>query len=84
LENAYKNKDAVVVEYGKSIRLFDDELISTDKYVEVLRKLLNENWHYRHEDIASILQGIKSPKSIEALYTAALSKFEHLNQDESK
>jgi hypothetical protein len=49
----------------------------------MLSKLLLEEWHYRHEDITTILQDLKSPKSSDALYDRALVKPVYMNYDES-
>ncbi len=48
----------------------------------ILNKLLLEDWHYRHEDIVSLLQGMKSPTSVEPLYQTALKKFDYLSYDD--
>lgn len=50
--------------------------------VHILNNLLSEDWHYRHEDIVSLLQGMKSPTSVEALYQTALTKFDYLSYDD--
>lgn len=42
-----------------------------------------ESWHYRHEDIASLLQDAKSPTSIDALNKAVMTKFGYLDFDDS-
>jgi len=36
-----------------------------------------------HEDIASLLQGIRSPGSIDELYKTALTRFDYLDYDDS-
>lgn len=83
LEYAYKNKNADDVGYTLSLLIFDADFNKTDKYVEILCKLLYEDWHFSHEDIVSLLQGIKSPKSIDTLYKTALTEFEYLNYDDT-
>jgi len=52
----------------------------------VIPKLLIENWHFRHEDVASSLQDYHEqagPEAIENLYTAAITKFDYLAFDEA-
>lgn len=71
----------------------DAELVDTalDKYfmsglsgeiVSELAELLGEPWHHRHEDIVSILQGLKDPRAVDALYKEAHSEYEYLNYDD--
>ncbi len=55
----------------------------TEGYVNILCKLLESDWHYKHEDIARTLQTIKSPSSIECLYRTALTKFGYLDYNDS-
>lgn len=83
LQKAYADMNAEDVEYSLSLLLLNEEYSQTDKYVDILSALLNEKWHYKHEDIAVLLQGLKSPRSVDALYNAAVSKFEYLNYDDS-
>lgn len=78
---AYNEKNADDVEYSLTVA-YKFNLI-TERYVDILCKLLESSWHYRHEDIAKILQSMKSPSSIEYLYRTALTKFEYLEYDNS-
>lgn len=45
----------------------------TESYIEILCKLLDvrEAWLYKHEDIATLLEKIKSPASVPCLYRLA-------------
>lgn len=54
----------------------------TSEYVPALIELLGKPWHYRHEDVVSILQGLKDPRSVDALYNEAHSEYEYLNYDD--
>src|SRR4051794_28076653 len=38
--------------------------------LDILNQLLVEGWHYRHEDIASALEELHDPSSVEPLYQA--------------
>ena len=57
--------------------------INTDEFIELLCLLLKEKWHKQHENISSILQFAKSPKSIDTLYDTAITKFDYLDYDDS-
>lgn len=50
---------------------------------QVLCRLLREDWHMQHENIASALQRLKDPRTVDCLYAAALSRFPYLDYDES-
>lgn len=55
----------------------------TSECVPVLAQLLEEDWHFRHEDIARSLQALKDPVAIEALFRTAQRKFPYLDYDDS-
>lgn len=57
-------------------KLYDDAL------GEKLYMTLPERWHTQHENIASILQKLKLPESVEALYITANKKYDYLEYDE--
>lgn len=42
-------------------------------YTDILLQLLDESWHFSVEDIISILELIKDPKSVDKLYEVALN-----------
>lgn len=81
LELAYLEHEANDVEY-LLIAIFHFRLFMED-YVDVLCKLMIETWHFQHENIASIFQKIKSPRTIECLYKTSLAQFEYLEFDEA-
>ena len=80
LEIAYLEKKADDVEYsliiGFSFNLF------TKEYTDILLKLLEADWHYKHEDIAWIFQRLKIPEAVNLLYVTALKQFKYLEEDE--
>jgi hypothetical protein len=39
-------------------------------------------WHTRHEDIARALQRLRDPRTVDALFSAALSRHDYLAYDE--
>lgn len=53
------------------------------EYVAQLNGLLSLDWHYQHENIALILQGLKSPMSVNVLFATATKRFEYLSYDDS-
>ena len=81
LQTAYSEHNADDVEFslyvGFCFGLFADE------FAEILCKLIIADWHYRHEDIASILQKLKIPSTVESLYTAALLNLEYLEYSDT-
>ncbi|WP_024529719.1 HEAT repeat domain-containing protein [Serratia fonticola] len=80
LIEARDNKDPDLLEDGITLVFIFKEM----KYpVKELNELLLESWHYRHEDIASLLQDAKSPTSIDALNKAVMTKFDYLDFDDS-
>ena len=56
--------------------LFD---LFQEKHLEILNKLILEDWHKTHEDIANLLQYFKSNLSVESLYETTFIKFKYLN-----
>lgn len=69
LKNNVTNKD----EKGLANTL---AVLSTDgadsDYTDILLQLLDEKWHISEEDIISVLELIKDPKSVNKLYEVAL------------
>ena len=81
LNEAIQKKDAKSIEvYIYLIAVFD--LYCTD-LTDVFSRLILEGWHERHEDIASILQRMKDPNSVEALFQAIYKQYDYLNYDDS-
>ena len=78
---AYQSQNADSVEevvYLTFVFEFFDERI-----VDVVNKLIVSDWHYKHEDIACILQRISSYKSIEYLYDAIELRPQYLDWDDN-
>lgn len=73
-ESADDLEDAITL-----IFIFDEKSISAEQ----LNGLLLENWHFRHEDIASLLQDIKSESSVEFLFKACQMRYAYLEFDDS-
>lgn len=79
LNEAFENKDADLVE--EAIQSCSDSEGFSNKFSEVFCKLLQSDWHFRHEDIARILQGIKDSSTVDCLYNAAQLHFAYLDYD---
>jgi hypothetical protein len=54
------------------------------KWAPVLCKLMEEDWHHSHEDIAEALQDIRVPSTVDYLYRAALRKHDYLAHNDSE
>jgi len=59
-----------------SFKLFDE------MFLELLNNLLACNWHKQHENIAMLLQKLKSPSSVEILYETTTKEYKYLEYDE--
>ena len=81
LEAAYLEKNSGDVEFSITIA-GSFNLISKD-YVSILMKLIETDWHYMHEDIASIFQTLKSSNTVDCLYRTALRRFKYLDYDDA-
>lgn len=79
LYNAIKAKDAEQVDIALD-KCFESSFPS--EYVPALIELLGKSWHYRHEDIVSVLQQLKDSRAVDALYEEAHSEYEYLNYDD--
>ena len=67
----------------EAIYSFSDSEGFSNKFSEIFCKLLQADWHYKHEDIAQILQGLKDPSTVDCLYRAAELQFDYLNYDDT-
>lgn len=54
----------------------------SNKYVDILCKLIVEDWHFQHENVAMILQKLKQPESVDSLYRAIQIDFEYLSYND--
>lgn len=52
-------------------------------YISLLARLILEDWHFKHEDIALELQRLRPPSAIRSLSETAKRKFEYLDHDDS-
>jgi len=81
LRSALVSKDADTVESALFLASRFD--LFTADLGPLLTTLLLLPWHYRHEDIASVLQGLRVPATANALAQAALIKHDYMDADDS-
>ena len=70
------NADAVEDALGAAFAL------ESATFVPLLVELLGLPWHRQHEDVARLLQFLKDPRAIDALFAAAFARHEYLAYDE--
>ena len=79
LEIAYNEKNAsdldLIMYVGFAFNLFNYD------YIDVLSKLLIEDWHYKHEDIVSVFEDLTPPEVVDILYQTAFKKYKYLACD---
>lgn len=80
LRGSLASKNAEEVEFS-ILLLFVLRVYDTD-LVEILNQLLLEDWHFKHEDIVSIFEVLKSPDSVESLYQITQKELPYLAYDD--
>lgn len=70
LKENVKNKDKKGLDATTSVLWWDG---ADRDYTDILLQLLDENWHTSEENIVSILEIIKDPKSVDKLYEVAIN-----------
>lgn len=81
LDQAYRCHDAKLVDELIYL-IFAFEIFDITN-VDILNELLISDWHYKHEDIALLLEKISSLKSMEYLYNAIKLNLNYLSGDEN-
>lgn len=81
LHDALARRDPVDVEMALIVT---DVFGVTDDYLEPLVVLASEDWHFKHEDVVTLLGRLRSPGAIDALYEAAQWVPEYLDFDENR
>jgi len=76
LETAYFEQNADDVEL--SLYIGSSFGLIAENFTDILCKLVVADWHFQHENIASTLQILKDPKTIDSLYAAALLNLKYL------
>lgn len=80
LEEAYQEKDGGAIEALLTV-IFSLK-VKID-LVDVFIRLLPEIWHYQHETIVNIFQGLKEPRAAQVLYKTALTNYDYLDYDDT-
>ncbi|EPT7055993.1 HEAT repeat domain-containing protein [Cronobacter sakazakii] len=80
LKNAHSSKDPKEVEYALYISF---HFTFTSKHEDILIHLLDDDLHYKHEDVVRALVKIKakSDNAVNVLYKCALSEYDYLADD---
>lgn len=81
LKEGFDKKDGVAVE--KVIFDYSPSGGFSNKFSEIFCKLLQENWHFQHENIASILQGLEDVSTVDCLFSAAQLRFDYLDYNDT-
>ena len=76
LEQADKEKNAELLENILIIGFRFEAFAQIQ--AKILSKLIAETWHYKHEDIARILQKLKDPYSVDFVVKALHTKHDYL------
>lgn len=80
LTSALASKDESDVNYGMYLGF---SLGFSVEHAETLTRLLAEDWHSKHEDIASTLQELRWQGAVDVLYRTALKSYDYLSYDDS-
>jgi hypothetical protein len=80
---AKTEKNAEDLECSFYLLAFNSKIIFQNEFIDLLIKLLREEWHYQHENMVMMLQEIKSRLSIDVLYETTFAKFDYLNYDDT-
>jgi hypothetical protein len=81
LQTAYSEQNADDVEFSLYIGFAFD--LFSEEFAEILCKLVVADFHYRHEDIVSVLQTLEAPNIADSIYNAALLKLEYLGYSDT-
>lgn len=81
LDKAFQEKDRENVD--EAIALASVLNCFSSRFSSIFCKLLQENWHYKHEDIARILQDLEDASTVNCLFSAAQLHFDYLDYDDS-
>lgn len=83
LKTAYTEKKSDDVEDFISLIAFDTNWKNNPEYADIFCKLIGETWHYQHENLVSLLQGLKNPNTVVCLYEAAVNKPDYMAYDDT-
>ena len=83
LKTAYGSQNSEDVEYFLSLVSFHNGWNTDSEYAFIFSKLLTEEWHFSHENIASLLQGSKNPATVDCLYNACFLQLDYMDYDDT-
>lgn len=81
LSDICMEKDAAKLEIILCVLISFEEI--QHELVDYLNQIILMDWHKQHENLAMILQNIKSPTSVESLYCTVYKRYSYLAYDES-
>lgn len=81
LNEAFQNKDAAKVE--EAIFVISSYNCYSKKFSSIFCILLQEDWHFSHEDIVLILQDLKDASTVDCLFKVAQLNVDYLDYDDS-
>ena len=81
LEDAYREHNGVDVEYGLHLGSWFG---FTPKFLDILIRLSDSDWHRRHEDVVTALDQLLDTRAIEALHRATLKHHPYLDYDDTR
>ena len=79
LNESIQRKDADTLDYIVYMIFYFD--LSSESLLDIYDHLLLEKWHYKHEDLVTLIDSYRSEKSLAYLFKAATMKFEYLMYD---
>ena len=80
LNESIQKKDADMLDCIVYIIFYFD--LSSEPLLDIYDHLLLEKWHYKHEDLVTLIDPYRSEKSLAYLYKAATMRFEYLMYDD--
>lgn len=80
LNEAIQKKDGDTLDNIVYIIFYFD--LRSEALLDIYNYLLTEKWHYKHEDLVTLIDTYRSEKSLEFLYKAAVTRFEYLTYDD--
>ena len=75
------DKDAEAIE--EALVVISAANFDLNNFILDLCKLLQVDWHYKHEDLATLLKEAKNPLSLDYLYSATELQFPYLDYDDT-
>ena len=80
-DEAIQTRDAEMVD--EAMLLTEFLKLFSAKFSSLLCELLQADWHYKHEDIATELKLIKDSSTVDCLFNATQLNFDYLNYDDT-